>query len=120
MFQKTMKETSRVDEENTPEQIDEYARWSSSNMSDSTVDEECDELEILVDKKAYGDEKKRQKNGQLSLWNAQWLPDGPWKIGQVQFLDYPSVKLFKFFVVTIALMLMIHYYAILAVRLSSS
>jgi hypothetical protein len=104
-----------VDEEEfKPDEICEYVRFNSSNVSDSTVD---DELEGLVDKKlSNGGERKKQANDdELFLWNTQWLPDGPWRIGKVQLLDYPSVKLFKFFFVTIGMILIVHYYAIVAV-----
>lgn len=50
------------------------------------------------------------------LWNQHWLPEGPWKIGKNQILlDVQGVKLFKFFLVSVLSILLVHYYAIYTV-----
>jgi len=53
------------------------------------------------------------------LWNQHWFPPGPWKLGQEQ-IQAPAVQFFKFFVVSIGSLIVIHYYAKIVVRKISS
>lgn len=80
-------------------------------LGDTTMDREVD----------YKEPKRRQhcqRSGEYdpsSWWNHQWLPNGPYKIGAQMVLDINGVKLFKFLLVSIMSLLLIHYYAIVMV-----
>jgi len=55
------------------------------------------------------------------LWNRPLLPQGPWKIAKDQvLLDAKGVNLFKFFLVSVASILLVHFYGILVVSVQDS
>ncbi len=64
------------------------------------------------------EERFRQEKAELkSLWNRHLIPDGPWKVAQDQvLLEEKGVKLLKFSFVSVVSILLIHYYALAAVR----
>ena len=62
-------------------------------------------------------EKRHQSSSRLwNFFNSNFFPDSNLRLGNVELLDEHAVKLLKFFTVTIALILIIHYVAQWMVR----
>jgi hypothetical protein len=106
---------------------DIYLRWSSESSSDQTssgseeesFDEEnpnYDEIASLISKASDDDSKIQKSEIRLSVLTRHWLPDGPWHVCRVLLLDAEGVKLFKFVLITVLAIILVHYYAILMVR----
>jgi hypothetical protein len=113
---------------------DTHLSWSTDSLEQQQPpNHKCDDHEYLDDDD--DDDEENQDDGMASListnisdsnthhkrerllWaRKHWLPDGPWQICKVSLLDAEGVKLFKFFLVTILCLLLMHYYAMAVVR----
>lgn len=114
----TTKEVSAFDADGRDNSSVEEDESLSLLFGDSFLDTQQDTTTFATEgKRRQRREQEQHNDRQKGVWNQQWLPEGPWKIGEKQILlDVQGVKLFKFVLVSVLSLFLVHYYAILTVR----